>query len=288
MYNTILSTIQMNPEQVYENIRSGVVPEFNGTTTESLRKFHNWIKLQLILDAKRMTFGTKLLDVAVGRGGDILKWSKAKFRYVTGFDSDSKSIYEKNDFDGAIKRYSGVKSQMNMPKCYFWNLSATDPFILTKLNGKDRDCTYDVVSCQFSFHYFVQDIDIVLNMIAKKLRTGGVFIGTAMNGERVKQILSKGNIKNNAMIVECVDENMYTFTMNSEKTSRETYFEYRGASTEYYLYKEYFIEKCKTFNLFPVIISDFHEWNKKYTGQELSLEDMYCSFLNFSFMFQKY
>lgn len=278
----------MNPNQVYENILSGNVPELNNTATESLRKFHNWIKLQLILDAKRMTNGTKLLDVAVGRGGDILKWSKARFKYVTGFDSDSKSIYEKNDFDGAIKRYMGVKSQMNMPKCYFWNLSATDPFILTKLNGKDRDCIYDVVSCQFSFHYFVKDIDIVLNMISKKLNPGGIFVGTAMNGERVKQILSNGHIKNNAMTIECVDENMYAFTMNSEKTSRETYFEYRGASTEYYLHKDYFIEKCKTFNLLPVMITDFHEWNKKYTGQNLTLEDMYCSFLNFSFVFQKY
>lgn len=277
----------MNSNQIYENILSGNVPELNNTSTESLRKFHNWIKLQLILDSKRMTNGTKLLDVAVGRGGDILKWSKARFKYVTGFDSDSKSIYEKNDFDGAIKRYTGVKSQMNMPKCYFWNLSATDPFILNKLNGKDRDCIYDVVSCQFSFHYFVKEIDIVLDMISKKLKPGGIFIGTAMNGERVKQILSNGNIKNNAMTIEHVDENMYAFTMNSEKTSRETYFEYRGASTEYYLYKDYFIEKCKTFNLLPVMITDFHEWNKKYTGQELTVEDMYCSFLNFSFLFQK-
>mgnify|MGYP001165663163 CR=1 FL=1 len=86
---------------------------------EGLRKFHNWIKLQLIIDARRTTNGTKLLDVAVGRGGDIIKWSKAKIKYVTGFDSDSKSIYEKINFDGAIKRYNSVKSQINMPRCFF-------------------------------------------------------------------------------------------------------------------------------------------------------------------------
>ena len=78
--------------------------ELNSPTTECIRKFHNWIKLQLILDSKRVTNGSNLLDVAVGRGGDIIKWSKAKFKYVIGFDSDSKSIYEKNDFDGAYKK----------------------------------------------------------------------------------------------------------------------------------------------------------------------------------------
>ncbi len=40
---------------------------------EGLRKFHNWVKMQLILDAKKKTNGHTLLDVAVGRGGDIMK-----------------------------------------------------------------------------------------------------------------------------------------------------------------------------------------------------------------------
>lgn len=274
--------------EIYDEINSkGVIPELDNTTTESLRKFHNWIKLQLILDAKRMTNGTKLLDVAVGRGGDILKWSKAKFKYVTGFDSDSKSIYEKNEFDGAIKRYSGVKSEMNMPKCYFWHLTATDPFILNSLNGKDRNCVYDVVSCQFAFNYFVKEIDIVLNMISKKLRPNGIFIGTAMDGDIIKNILKNGNVKNEAMCIEYINEEMYSFELNSEKTSRETYFEYRGASTEYYLCKDFLIEKCKTFNMIPIIITNFHEWNNRYTNQPLTREDKYCSFLNFSFVFKK-
>jgi len=279
-----------NCDKVYDEIASGKISdiELNSATTESLRKFHNWIKSQIIFESKRITNGTKLLDVAVGRGGDIIKWSKAKFKYVTGFDSDSKSIYEKNDFDGAIKRYNGVKSQMNIPRCYFWNLSATDPCIIDNLNGKDRGCIYDVVSCQFSFHYFVKDIDIVLDMISKKLRSGGVFIGTAMDGDIIKSILQHGEVKNQAMSIEYQNEDMYKFTLNSEKTSRETYFEYRGASTEYFLYKKFLIEKCKSFNMYPLSVKSFHEWIESYKGDGLTKEDMYCSFLNFSFVFKKY
>ncbi len=276
---------------VFETIQVGNLNdiEFSSETGEPLRKFHNWIKQQLIFESKRLTNGSKLLDVAVGRGGDIFKWSKAGFKYVTGFDSDAKSIYEKNDFDGAIKRFNGVKSEMNMPKCYFWHMSATDPFILNLLNGKDHNTIYDVVSCQFSFHYFVEDINVVLNMISKKLKSKGIFIGTATDGDLIKQ-----NLKNTPVIIKSainlkyISEDMYEFSLNSEKTSRETYFEYRGVSREYYLSKAFLIEKCKEFNMYPVRILSFHEWNSTYTGMQLPKEEMACSFLNFSFVFQKY
>ena len=276
--------------EVFDTISNGEIykQDFEHLTTESLRKFHNWIKLQLILDAKKNTPGEKLLDVAVGRGGDIFKWSKAKFKYVTGFDSDSKSIYEKNDFEGAIKRYSSVKSETNTPKCFFWNISAVDPFVLNILNGKDRNSIYDVVSCQFSFHYFVNDIDIVLNMISKKLKPNGLFIGTATDGDLIKNNLIAGNINKSAININKVSENVYDFELKSERTSRETYFEYRGPSREYLLYKNYLIEKCKQFDMYLIKILNFHEWYDIYRGRPLSKEEMFCSFLNFSFVFKKY
>lgn len=276
---------------VFDIIQAGNLNDiqFSQETGESLRKFHNWIKQQLIFESKRLTSGTKLLDVAVGRGGDICKWSKAGFKYVTGFDCDSKSIYEKNNFDGAIKRFNTVKSQMNMPRCYFWHMSATDPFILNSLNGKDYNTIYDVVSCQFSFHYFVENINIVLNMISKKLKRNGVFIGTATDGDLIKKNLKNNqDITKSAINLKYISEDMYEFSLNSEKTSRETYFEYRGVSKEYYLSKNFLIEKCKEFNMYPVRILSFHEWNSIYKGAQLSREEMACSFLNFSFIFQKY
>ena len=41
---------------------------------ENLRKFHNFIKLNLILDACKRTNAKNLLDIACGRGGDLQKW----------------------------------------------------------------------------------------------------------------------------------------------------------------------------------------------------------------------
>lgn len=255
---------------------------------DNLRKFHNWIKLQIITDAKLKTQGKTLLDVAVGRGGDIFKWVKNNFTYVTGIDNDAKSIHEKNQFDGAIQRFNLMKTQMKVPRCYFWVISATDPDVLNKLNVKDRNCVYDVVSCQFSFHYFVKDIDITLNMISKKLKNGGLFIGTTSDGDQIYSELQKnGNISTSILNIQKIDESMYNYNLMPGNTNRTTYFEFRGALPEYFVFKETFINKCKEYNLHLVRMNYFHEWYNVYDGKRLSHDEMHASFFNFSFAFKK-
>ena len=126
-------------------------------------------------------------------------------------------------------------------------------------------------------------------MISKKLKSKGIFIGTATDGDLIKQNLKNTpDITKSAINLKYISVDMYEFSLNSEKTSRETYFEYRGVSREYYLSKAFLIEKCKEFNMYPVSILSFREWNSAYTGMRLSKEEMACSFLNFSFVFQKY
>ena len=255
---------------------------------DNLRKFHNWIKLQIITDAKLYTKGKTLLDVAVGRGGDIFKWVKNGFTYVTGVDNDAKSIHEKKQFDGAIQRYNLIKTQMKVPRCYFWVISATDPDVLNKINTKDRGMMYDVVSCQFSFHYFVKDIDITLNMISKKLKKEGLFIGTSSDGDLINSELEKtGQISTGILSVKKIDESVYDYILFPGNTNRTTYFEFRGALPEYFLFKENFISKCKGYNLELVRMNNFHEWYGVYEGKKLSEDEMYASFFNFSFVFKK-
>jgi len=253
----------------------------NITNTENLRKFHNWIKLQLILKSSTKN---SLLDIACGRGGDLIKWSRARIKYVTAFDSDARALYEKNHFDGAIKRYSGMKSLPIMPKVFFWNISAIDPNVLEIINSKDNGKMYDIISCQFSMHYFVKEIDTVLNMISKKLNKGGNFIGTATDGDLIK---ATGNIDNDILKVNIISEEMYTFELFSGNTDRETYFQINGKSTEYFLHKNVLIDKCKEYGLEYVSILNFSEWMSKYSGSALSQNEQIASFLNFSFKFVK-
>ena len=62
------------------------------STVISMRDFHNWVKLVLITNIADFYYRssknpkTSLLDIAVGRGGDLSKWEKAELSYVFGFD----------------------------------------------------------------------------------------------------------------------------------------------------------------------------------------------------------
>jgi len=275
-------------------IKTGKIHNFTldiPDNTNNLRSFHNWIKLKLILDAKKVTQANTLFDIAVGRGGDLPKWSKARLKYVTGIDSDAKSLYERREFAGALKRFHGIKDTgQYVPKSFFWNISATNPNVIQLTNEKDKGIIYDIVSCQFAFHYFVKDIDIVLNLISKKLKIGGLFIGTASDGDLINKNLQNDDITLPVLniIKDPTDQSMYIYEMSTGKSyGTETYFEYKGAISEYYLYKEPFINKCKEYNLQLVNISNFHEWKKIYNGPELSAQELIASYFNFSFIFKK-
>ena len=64
-----------------------------------LRKFNNWIKAVLIsLYAKPQDV---VLDLCCGKGGDLLKWSKAGVRYVVGVDNAARSIQDARSATGA-------------------------------------------------------------------------------------------------------------------------------------------------------------------------------------------
>lgn len=279
----------MNSVEIYSKILSGEINAVKFsceyTTNEQLRKFHNWIKMSMLFKSKKETMGDSLLDIGTGRGGDLMKWCKARIKYVTAFDPDKKALYEKQEFDGAIKRYSTMKSIPNMPKVFFWNVSATDPNLLNIINSKDHNKIYDIISCHFTFHYLIKDIDTVLHFISSKLKKGGQFIGTASDGDLIKL---NGEIRNDIININKIDENCYSYVMFSEKTEHSTctYFDYKGQSEEYYTHKDYLVEMCKKYDLVCKNICNFHEWKNSYK-EEMSEQEMVSSFLNFSFVFVK-
>ena len=280
------------PDKLIECIINlGEIHDFNiGTPTniDNLRSFHNWIKSRLILTSQRQTKGIKLFDIAVGKGGDIMKWYKSGIKYVTGIDSDYKSIFEHKEFDGAIKRYKNIKKNIpSLPKYYFLNLSATDSKTLNLVNERDRNTRYDIISCQFAFHYFVKEIDIVLNLISNKLRKGGYFIGTASDGDIINKNLTKADVHLPLLNIIKESSESYIYFLNTSQSQRQTYFEQMGALSEYYLYKQKFIDKCKEYNLDLLEIKNFSEWYNIYENKNLSSQEKIVSFMNFSFVFVK-
>ena len=186
----------------------------------SMRDFHNWVKegiLHKYGHSKR-----SLLDLACGMGGDIRKWMGCGFMDVVGLD-----LFESNISDperGAYARLQRIKlprearyvflpydvsksidaTNMNrvvdpsdrMIMQALWGLvprQAVKPPGLVKYYALARG-GFDVVSCQFAVHYFFKSdetLSTFVTNVVHNLKPGGVFIGTCMDGLKVRQLLQK-------------------------------------------------------------------------------------------------
>lgn len=275
-----------------------------------LRKFHNLIKTRLIVDNCKKIKAESLLDVACGRGGDIHKWIQAKLKFILAFDNHKESIFsdtkKKDDFDGAIARFKQImaSSRTKLPFTKFYYLDILKPDILEKINNLDSNKLYDVVSCQFAFHYFTKDNDMinnVLSTISSKLKQGGIFIGTATDGDIIYNILQNGDVSIPLLtLLKNKDiKNSYLFyiTEETEKIKNieitKNYFEIQGVSSEFYLFKEQFKKIAEKHNLELIEFKSFYEWYTELSSEKnIDLENMtiyefVISFLNFSFIFKK-
>lgn len=273
---------------------------------DKLRKFHNFIKYNLIIDNCSSINANNLLDIACGRGGDLQKWlnKKLNLKYILAFDSHKDSIYSSlnkgGDFDGAIARFQNVKQNFKgrMPFINFKYLDILTEDAMYKLNQMDSDKIYDVVSCQFAMHYFCKNeetLNNTLNIISKKLRKGGLFIGTATDGDIIHNILEKGNVYIPLLTLVKQSVNNYLFyiqtNQDSKKLTRQNYFEIQGVSSEFYLFKEQLRILALKNGLELVQYKSFYDWYKIYKKtpiyNEMSIYEMLISFLNFSFIFKK-
>lgn len=297
---------------IYCIIKYGKIQNFiinnNSNDIEQLRKFHNFIKSQLIINSCQNVNAKYLLDIACGRGGDLQKWlnNKINLKYILAFDSHKESIYSSiikgDNFDGAISRFLNIKKNYKkLPFINFKNFDILDPNILYKLNYTDSNAKYDVISCQFALHYFCKSdtiLDNVLFTISSKLKPGGLFIGTATDGDLINNILNYGNVNIPLLSLITKNKNNYLFYINTDKSkkiTRQNYFELQGVSSEFFLFKQQLKTLAEKNNLILIEYKSFYDWyneylifNKtKYQFEKMSTYELLISFLNFSFIFKK-
>ena len=251
---------------------------------DNLRQFHNFIKGSLI-ELSKKNGGTTLLDIAVGRGGDFFKWCHNDFKIVVGFDPHKASI------DEARRRLNEqLKLKRKCPYVKYFTLDMLDSNLLRKLNNLEMNIkgleshTYDVVSCQFAFHYFAEQMHQVLQFISAKLNNGGIFIGTATDGDKINELLQSGDYSTDLLQIKRINDKKYTFNISSD--SSNTYFDVKGESEEFFLLKEKFISTAKLYDLHLLEIKSFEDWYQQYNRP--MMDDEYnISYLNFSFSFIK-
>lgn len=108
-----------------------------------------------------------------GKGGDLLKFNQAKIAFYVGIDLSRASVEEaKNRFEDMKPKFEAILIEG----------STCDPEnTISRVVMQQYDLEYDLVSCQFAFHYMFDSEDNVrrfLYNVSEKLKSGGVFIGT--------------------------------------------------------------------------------------------------------------
>ena len=190
-------------------------------STRAMRDFHNLFVKRRLIDGVSPRDGT-LVDLAVGKAGDLSKWTSAGLALVLGIDISRDNL--ENRLDGACTRF--LKYQEKFPKCpqcLFAQGDATQNIhsgmgLFTQTGkrtvgavlgrgGRDKAklgkavyqsygrgrAGFDVTSAQFALHYMWethQTLQQFIVNVTQLTKVGGCFIGTCFDGDAVFRLLA--------------------------------------------------------------------------------------------------
>jgi mRNA (guanine-N7-)-methyltransferase len=250
----------------------------------SMRKFHNFIKQTLLTVISNKLNEVNLLDIAVGRGGDMFKWNTAGISNVFGFDKNETSINSINPFDQGAKerlRLNKINTKVSYEVGDAMNPSAD---LVQKIINFDKIHPINIISCQFAMHFFFKSdtyLENVFKVFTPFLKKGGYFFGTTVDGKKIKEQLTKEPV-NLFEIKKTKVKNEYTFKIN-DIFDKGNYFNSTGESTEYLVDFEKLITLASKYNLKPVFLNFFesipgtkgYATNNIYNPHFVSFEEIY-------------
>ena len=244
---SLLSTGQNIPDEfgdddIYYNRISG-----KQSGTRGLRDFHNlFVKKLLITRVSRR--GDTLIDLAVGKGGDLPKWINANLKFVFGIDISRDNI--QNNLNGACARYLNYHKQFRViPKALFVNGNSSVNIRNTDgiLSEKGKQITkavfgsgvknsdelgkgvynaygigsdgFDISSIQFAIHYMFEKPETLFNFlrnVSETTKVGGYFIGTSYDGMTIFDMLKRKS-KGESIVVMEGDEKLWEITKQYNK-----------------------------------------------------------------------
>lgn len=283
------------------------MPQFNRKSSSiiNLRMFHNWVKNELYIETSKKLEGTiKILELAVGRAGDLYKWIGIEATEVIGIDIDNNSIFGKN---GALHRYKKMKnrakndSSLTLPNCWFHAIDLSKGENLPKIDNILKGKTFNIISCQFAIHYFFESqasFYNIVSIIAKYIEKDGYFIGTTLDGDKVRDLFLEGDVVKRKMFAfknvtkpnQEYDPYGNSYLVRLGEKDEDHYFSEKD-SLEYMVDFKEFKRVLKTFGLDYVKSTSFDKLYETYLKNKpkykMSEDEKEFSFLNFSFMFVK-
>ena len=239
----------MNIKQVadhYNAVKQRPVTERKDSKIINLRSFNNWIKSCLINTYVKR--GDHVLELACGKGGDLLKWRQAGISYLLGADIADISI------QNAQSRYNdrnfNFKADFACIDCFGVSLSQ-----VTKRQK------FDIVSCQFALHYAFESESRArqaLKNIGQHLVTDGYFIGTIPNSNLlVKKLLHASGLSFGNSIFNVRFENKTNFDIYGHVYHFEL-DEAVNDCPEYLVHFETLITLAREYGMKLVLLKPFH------------------------------
>ncbi|RXW15875.1 hypothetical protein EST38_g9977 [Candolleomyces aberdarensis] len=165
-----------------------------------LKSLNNWVKSVLIIrfaypalqkssvssDERGRRGGGrgKVLDMGCGKGGDLVKWSKARIKELLCVEFAAVSVEQ------ARSRYQSMD-----PSSFEASFASLDYYTepLAKAFSPEKLSTpFDVVSMQFRMQYAFETLEktrTMLGNVSRYLRPGGVFVGTIPDADLLMQEL---------------------------------------------------------------------------------------------------
>jgi len=176
----------------------------NSRERNQVRAFHNRVKEGQY--SSYVVPGNTLLELAVGRGGDLHKWRRTKPSKVLGLDISATNINMPRQ--GACVRYLNEKKRSNefLPKVLFAQADMTKPFeeqdsrYLKIVFGDEPATTpylaefkgiqeWDLVACQFAMHYACASEEMFRTFVGNLKHCKTIFFGTVLDGRAVYSLL---------------------------------------------------------------------------------------------------
>lgn len=170
-----------------------------------MRNFNNWIKSLLINEYVSKIRSKKeeklqpgeprptinVLDMGCGKGGDLQKWHRSRVNHVTCVDIAGTSVAQ------AEQRYRDMTQRNRNQRPFdaeFITADCTKDNLRSKYHNPELQ--FDLVSCQFAFHYCFESLpqaECMIRNAAECLKPGGFFIGTTPDAlEIVRRVRNGG------------------------------------------------------------------------------------------------
>ena len=273
--------------------------------------FHNRIKDEMY--KANVKKEDTLLELAVGRAGDLHKWKRVRPSKVVGVDISLSNIISPTQ--GSAVRYLTDKAKNPhdyLPPCLFvqgdmtvYPLFEQDDKYMSILTGKETGSTkylaqfeglssFDAISCQFALHYACESEE-KFHEFAKNLQKYGrdVFFGTCSDGQSIYSLLvgKKSHLFGS--------EKEVSGEYSKQYDDRETWTEEFGMPVKVFLesYDKPAIEYLVPFKKVTEILEEhgwelvesklFSELYANQTGVTLTPEQQEFSFLNRTFVFKR-